>query len=57
MPCKHLHDPDALEYETARVESELDFIDNSVVYQSPKYSREISYRDDCVAGTPIHGVF
>jgi adenosylcobyric acid synthase len=36
MLCKHLHDPDALEHESACVESGLGFINDSVVYQNPK---------------------
>ncbi len=36
MLCKQLHDPDALEHETACVETGLGFIDDIVVYQTPK---------------------
>jgi adenosylcobyric acid synthase len=36
MLCQNLHDPDAIEHETAIVEPGLSFIDDTVLYQSPK---------------------
>lgn len=36
MLCKQLHDPSALEHETASVETGLGFINDTVVYQNPK---------------------
>lgn len=36
MLCQSLHDPDAIEHETAIVEAALSFIDDTVLYQSPK---------------------
>ncbi|WP_333873126.1 cobyric acid synthase [Methylobacter sp.] len=36
MLCRTLHDPDAIEHEIAIVETGLGFIDDEVLYQSPK---------------------
>lgn len=36
MLCRSLHDPDALEHEVAGTEIGLGFIDDTVIYQSPK---------------------
>ncbi|MGZ5624192.1 MAG: cobyric acid synthase, partial [Methylobacter sp.] len=36
MLCLSLHDPDALEHDTATIETGLGLIDDSVLYQSPK---------------------
>jgi adenosylcobyric acid synthase len=36
MLCESLHDPNALEHESAIVETGLGFIDDTVVYQNPK---------------------
>jgi len=36
MLCKTLHDPDALEHDTATTETGLGLIDDEVIYQSPK---------------------
>ncbi|MDP1772627.1 MAG: cobyric acid synthase [Methylobacter sp.] len=36
MLCQSLHDPDAIEHEVAIVETGLRFIDDTVLYQSPK---------------------
>ena len=36
MLCRSLHDPDALEHDTATVEIGFGFIDDTVIYQSPK---------------------
>lgn len=36
MLCQSLHDPDALEHDIAIVETGLSFIDDTVLYQSPK---------------------
>jgi len=44
MLCRYLHDPDALEHTTAGVEAGLGFIDDIVVYQSPKILRRGDYQ-------------
>ena len=44
MLCQSLHDPDALEHETATVEIGFGFIDDTVVYQSPKILARGQYR-------------
>jgi len=36
MLCESLHDPDAIEHEVAIVETGLSFIDDTVLYRSPK---------------------
>jgi adenosylcobyric acid synthase len=36
MLCQSLHDPDAIEHESAIVETGLSFIDDTVLYQNPK---------------------
>ena len=36
MLCRTLHDPDALEHEVANIETGFGFIDDTVIYQSPK---------------------
>lgn len=64
MLCKHLHDPDALEHgplerdsETACVETGLGFIDDSVVYQSPKILTRGQYQlfsYPAISGYEIH---
>ncbi len=57
MLCKSLHDPDALEHESAIVETGLGFIDDTVVYQNPKiltrgYYPLFSYAE--ISGYEIH---
>lgn len=57
MLCKQLHDPDALEYETACVETGLGLIDDSVVYQNPKILMRGEYQlfsYPAVKGYEIH---
>jgi len=44
MLCSHLHDPDALEHETACTETGLGFIDDCVVYQNPKILKRGGYQ-------------
>jgi len=57
MLCQSLHDPDMLEHDTASVETGLGFIDDIVVYQSPKllqrgYYQLFSYT--AIKGYEIH---
>ena len=57
MLCQSLHDPDALEYDSAIIETGLGFIDDIVVYQSPKilqrgYYQLFSYT--AIKGYEIH---
>ncbi len=57
MLCQSLHDPDALEHDMAIVETGLNFIDDIVVYQSPKilqrgYYQLFSYT--AIKGYEIH---
>ena len=57
MLCQSLHDPDMLEHDTAGVETGLSFIDDIVVYQSPKilqrgYYQLFSYT--AIKGYEIH---
>ena len=57
MLCQSLHDPDALEHDIAIVETGLSFIDDIVVYQSPKilqrgYYQLFSYT--AIKGYEIH---
>jgi len=57
MLCQSLHDPDMLEHDTASVETGLGFIDDIVVYQSPKllqrgYYQLFSYK--AIKGYEIH---
>jgi len=44
MLCNQLHDPDALEHETAGIETGLGLIDDCVVYQHPKILTNGHYR-------------
>jgi adenosylcobyric acid synthase len=44
MLCRSLHDPDALEHEVASIETGLSFIDDTVLYQSPKILARGQYR-------------
>jgi len=44
MLCQSLHDPDMLEHDTAGVETGLSFIDDIVVYQSPKILQQGYYQ-------------
>jgi adenosylcobyric acid synthase len=58
MFCQSLHDPDALEHETAGVETGLGLMDDTVVYQSPKILRRGLYQLFSYAqinGYEIHG--
>lgn len=58
MFCQSLHDPDALEHETAGVETGLGLIDDTVIYQSPKILRRGLYQLFSYArinGYEIHG--
>jgi adenosylcobyric acid synthase len=43
MLCKSLHDPDAIEHESASTVFGFDFIDDTVVYQNPKILRRGEY--------------
>ena len=57
MFCQSLHDPDALEHDSAIIEAGLGFIDDIVVYQSPKilqrgYYQLFSYT--AIKGYEIH---
>jgi adenosylcobyric acid synthase len=57
MLCQSLHDPNMLEHDTAGVETGLSFIDDIVVYQSPKilqrgYYQLFSYT--AIKGYEIH---
>jgi adenosylcobyric acid synthase len=57
MLCQSLHDPDALEHDTAGIETGLSFIDDIVIYQSPKilqrgYYQLFSYT--AIKGYEIH---
>jgi adenosylcobyric acid synthase len=57
MLCQSLHDPDALEHDSASIETGLSFIDDIVVYQSPKilqrgYYQLFSYT--AIKGYEIH---
>ena len=57
MLCQSLHDPDALEHDSAIIETGLGFIDDIVVYQSPKilqrgYYQLFSYT--AIKGYEIH---
>jgi adenosylcobyric acid synthase len=57
MLCKTLHDPDALEHDTACTEEGLGLIDDEVIYQSPKILARGSYRlfeHAAVGGYEIH---
>ncbi|MDD1628004.1 MAG: cobyric acid synthase [Methylococcaceae bacterium] len=57
MLCQSIHDPDALEHDSAIIETGLGFIDDIVVYQSPKilqrgYYQLFSYT--AIKGYEIH---
>jgi adenosylcobyric acid synthase len=57
MLCQSLHDPDALEHDSAIIETGLGFIDDIVVYQNPKilqrgYYQLFSYT--AIKGYEIH---
>ena len=57
MLCQSLHDPDALEHDNAIIETGLSFLDDIVVYQSPKilqrgYYQLFSYT--AIKGYEIH---
>ena len=57
MLCQSLHDPDMLEHDIAGVETGLSFIDDIVIYQSPKilqcgYYQLFSYK--AIKGYEIH---
>jgi adenosylcobyric acid synthase len=57
MLCQSLHDPDALEHDSASIETGLGFIDDIVLYQSPKilqsgYYQLFSYT--AIKGYEIH---
>ncbi|MGZ5051316.1 MAG: cobyric acid synthase [Methylobacter sp.] len=57
MFCRSLHDPDAIEHTSPIVEQGLGFIDDSVLYQSPKILARGQYRlfsYDAVSGYEIH---
>jgi adenosylcobyric acid synthase len=57
MFCKSLHDPDAIEHDSAIVEQGFGFIDDSVRYQQPKILARGQYRlfsYDAVNGYEIH---
>ena len=56
MLCQSLHDPDAIEHKTAIVETGFSFIDDSVLYQSPKILTRGQYQlfSYTVAGYEIH---
>ncbi|MGZ8163985.1 MAG: cobyric acid synthase [Methylobacter sp.] len=58
MLCRSLHDPDALEHETAGIETGLGLIDDAVVYQSPKILTRGLYQlfsYPAIKGYEIHG--
>ena len=44
MLCQSVHDPDALEHDHATIETGLGFIDDIVVYQSPKILQRGNYQ-------------
>ncbi len=44
MLCQSLHDPDALEHDIAIIETGLSFIDDIVIYQSPKILQRGNYQ-------------
>jgi adenosylcobyric acid synthase len=44
MLCQSLHDPDALEHDEAGIETGLSFIDDIVIYQSPKILQRGNYQ-------------
>ncbi|MGZ4991420.1 MAG: cobyric acid synthase [Methylobacter sp.] len=50
MLCKQLHDPDAIEHEVATIETGLGFIDDTVLYQSPKILTRGQYQLFSYAG-------
>jgi adenosylcobyric acid synthase len=57
MLCQSIHDPDALEHDSAIIETGLNFIDDIVIYQSPKilqrgYYQLFSYT--AIKGYEIH---
>jgi adenosylcobyric acid synthase len=57
MLCQSVHDPDALEHDSASIETGLGFIDDIVLYQSPKilqsgYYQLFSYT--AIKGYEIH---
>ncbi|TRW91988.1 cobyric acid synthase [Candidatus Methylobacter oryzae] len=57
MFCGALHDPDAIEHETAIVEPGFAFIDDTVLYQRPKILARGQYRlfsYDAIGGYEIH---
>ncbi|MBM4206669.1 MAG: cobyric acid synthase [Gammaproteobacteria bacterium] len=57
MLCRQLHDPDALEHEAPGTESGLGFIDDEVVYQSPKILKLGQYQlfsHAAISGYEIH---
>ncbi|MGJ0486245.1 MAG: cobyric acid synthase [Methylomicrobium sp.] len=57
MLCNTLYDPDALEHDVPCVEEGLGFIDDEVIYQSPKILARGTYRlfsHDALEGYEIH---
>lgn len=57
MFCRDLHDPDAIEHTSPVVEQGFGFIDDNVLYQSPKILARGRYRlfsYDAVTGYEIH---
>ena len=57
MLCQSVHDPDALEHDSAIVETGLGFIDDIVVYQSPKILARGTYSlfsHEAIKGYEIH---
>ncbi|MGZ4979320.1 MAG: cobyric acid synthase [Methylobacter sp.] len=50
MLCQNLHDPDAIEHEVATIETGLGFIDDTVLYQSPKILTRGQYQLFSYAG-------
>jgi len=50
MLCQSLHDPDAVEHEVATIETGFGFIDDSVLYQSPKILARGQYQLFSYAG-------
>ncbi len=57
MLCEQLFDPDALEHDTACVETGLGFIADNVIYQSPKILTRGHYQlfsFDAISGYEIH---
>jgi len=50
MLCRSLHDPDAIEHEAAIIEAGLSFIDDTVLYQSPKILARGQYQLFAYAG-------